>query len=57
MNPITLVGLSVIFFYAIIQILTFYGIEQQTYGIYILFYVFMIICILVLPNDYPKIVI
>jgi hypothetical protein len=54
MNPITLIGLSILFFYSLTQILTFYGIGQDTYGIYILFYIFIILCILVLPNDYPK---
>jgi hypothetical protein len=54
MNPITLIGLSILFFYSLTQILTFYGVGQDTYGIYILFYIFIILCILVLPNDYPK---
>jgi len=55
MNPITLIGLSVIFFYSITQILKFYGVDESSYGVYILFYIFIIICILVLPNDYPTI--
>lgn len=55
MNTITLIGLSVIFFYSIIQILKFYGIDQDAYGVYILFYLFIILCILILPNDYPKV--
>jgi len=54
MNPITLIGLSIIFLYSLTQILQFYGIDQTTYGAYILFYILIIICILVLPNDYPK---
>ena len=55
MNAITLVGLSVIFFYSLTQILKFYGIGEDTYGVYVLFYIFMIICVLVLPNNYPTI--
>ena len=55
MNTITLIGLSIIFFYSIIQVLQFYGIEEDVYGVYILFYVFIILCILILPNNYPKI--
>ena len=55
MNAITLIGLSIIFFYSLTQILNFYGISEDVYGVYILFYIFIIICILVLPNDYPKI--
>lgn len=54
MNIITLVGLSVIFFYSIIQILKFYGVSAEAYLPYILFYIFIIICIIVLPHDYPK---
>ncbi len=55
MNPITLVGLSIIFFYSLTQVLKFYGISEDVYGVYILFYIFIILCILILPNDYPKV--
>ena len=55
MNAITLIGLSIVFFYSITQILKFYGVGEDVYGVYILFYIFMIISILVLPNDYPKV--
>jgi hypothetical protein len=55
MNPITLLGLSIVFFYSLSQILKFYGVGEDAYGIYLLFYIFIIICILVLPNDNPKV--
>ena len=55
MNPITLVGISIIFFYSLTQIMKFYGIGEDVYGVYVLFYIFIIISIIVLPNDYPKI--
>ena len=55
MNVITLIGLSIIFFYSITQVLNFYGIGQDVYGVYILFYIFIILCILILPNDVPKV--
>jgi hypothetical protein len=55
MSPITLIGMSVIFFYSLTQILNFYGLSEDVYGVYILFYIFIILCILILPNDYPKI--
>jgi hypothetical protein len=54
MNAITLIGLSIVFFYSLTQILNFYGVDQSSYGVYILFYIFIIMCIFVLPNDYPK---
>ena len=55
MNPVTLIGLSIIIFYSLTQVLNFYGIGEDVYGVYILFYIFIILCILVLPNDNPKI--
>ena len=55
MNHITLFGFSLVFLYSLIQILNFYGIGEDIYGVYILFYVFIILCIFILPNDYPKI--
>lgn len=55
MDIITLLGVSLVFFYSLTQILKFYGIDESVYGVYILFYIFIIISILVLPNDYPKI--
>lgn len=55
MNSVTLIGISVIFFYSLIQILNFYGIGQDTYGPYVLFWGFLVISILILPNDYPNV--
>jgi hypothetical protein len=55
MSPITLIGISIIFFYSSTQVLKFYGIGEDVYGVYILFYIFIILCILVLPNSYPKV--
>ena len=54
MNKITLLGLSVIFFYSLNQILQFYGITPEAYTIYIYFYLFILISIFILPNEYPK---
>jgi len=55
MNPITLIGISIIFFYSATQILKFYGVDEDVYGIYVLFYILILISILILPNDYPKV--
>ena len=55
MKPITLIGISIIFFFSLTQILKFYGLGEDVYGVYILFYIFIILCILILPNDYPKV--
>lgn len=54
-NIITLLGVSGLIIYALIQILNFYGISSSIYGIYLIFYIFIIFSIIVLPTDYPKI--
>jgi len=53
-NNITLLGVSLIFFYTISQILKFYGVGEEVYGYYFIFYAFMLLSILILPNEYPK---
>lgn len=55
MNPITLIGISIVFFYSSTKIMEFYGLDTSNYGPYILFYILMVICVLILPSDYPKI--
>ena len=54
MDSITLIGLSIVLLYSLTQILNFYGIDQSAYGDYVLFYIFFIISILILPNSEPK---
>ncbi len=54
-SNITLLGVSLIFFYSISKILNFYGVGEEVYGYYIIFYAFMLISILILPNQYPKV--
>jgi hypothetical protein len=54
-NIITTIGLSFIILYTIITILKFYGISENIYSIYLLFYIFIIISLIVLPNNYPHI--
>lgn len=53
-NNITLLGISLIFFYSLTQILKFYGVGEEVYGYYLIFYAFMLLSILILPNQYPK---
>jgi hypothetical protein len=53
MDSITMIGLSIIFFYCLTQILKFYGVSESTYGVYLLFYIFIGLCILILPNQEP----
>jgi hypothetical protein len=49
-NIITIVGITIIFLYAIIKILNFYGIGSNAYGVYLTFYIIMLFSILILPN-------
>jgi hypothetical protein len=54
MNVITIIGITVIFLYSLIQILSFYDVGPGTYGPYLLFYGFLAISTLFLPHDDPK---
>ena len=52
---ITYLGVSLILYYSLTKILNFYGIGQDVYGVYVLFYVLIMICILILPSKYPEV--
>ena len=54
MDTITILGISLLFFYSLTTILQFYGIDTSVYAIYILFYVFLIISQLILPTTFVK---
>ena len=54
-NLITILGVSILLFYSVVTILKFYGINESVYGIYLLFYIFIVISMIVLPTEYPKI--
>lgn len=47
---ITTIGLTWLILYIFIQILNFYGVGQDVYGIYLAFIVFMILNSLILPT-------
>ena len=55
MNTITFIGFSIILLYSITQILKFYGVGEDMYGVYLLFYNFLLVTVLVLPNDEPSV--
>lgn len=52
---IALIGMSAIAIYAIIKLLTFYGVGMEVYGIYLVFYIFIFISIFILPLSEPKV--
>jgi len=54
MDSITMIGMTIIFFYCLTKILKFYGVDESVYGVYILFYILLCLCILVLPNEEAK---
>jgi len=47
---ITIIGIGLLFFYSLIQILSYYGVSSEVYDIYIVFYIFILLSILILPN-------
>jgi hypothetical protein len=55
MDIITLLGFSIIILYCVVQILKFYGLNEGDYGVYIVFFIFIIISLIVLPNQYPSV--
>ena len=52
-NIITLLGISIIFFYCIVQILNFYELSISSYGVYLMFFMFMMVSYIILPHQYP----
>lgn len=55
MESITLLGLSALILYVLSQILNFFGMEQETYRPYFLFFIFLVITTFVLPKNYPEV--
>ena len=54
MDAVTNLGLVILFFYSMTKILSFYGISESTYGVYLLFYILIALCIAVLPTEEPS---
>ena len=50
-RTITIIGFTLLFLYIITQILNFYGIGQDAYGIYLGFFLFMLLSMVILPNQ------
>ena len=53
-NLITMFGVVSLIIYVIIKIFNFYGITSDYYGLYLVFYVFLIFCLFVFPTSYEK---
>lgn len=53
---ITILGVSILITYCVVQILQFYGIGMNVYGSYISFYIFLLLSIFILPTAYPQLI-
>ena len=53
-NIITTLGISILLFYSTVTILKFYGVNESVYATYLLFYIFIVLSMIVLPTEYPK---
>jgi len=54
-TTITILGISALILYGIIQLLAFYGANSSQYGIYLTFYLFLLLSVFVLPNKEPTV--
>ena len=54
-GSITLFGVFILSLYGIIKTAEFYGYDQSSYMKYILFYIFLFVSKLILPNSAPKV--
>ncbi len=49
---ITALGLFLLITYSATQLLNFYGVSVETYGLYLVFYLFLIVSAFILPRNY-----
>jgi hypothetical protein len=54
-GSITLFGVFILSLYGVIKTAEFYGYDQSSYMKYVLFYIFIFISKLILPNYAPKV--
>ena len=55
MSKVTIFGFTILSLYSITKILNFYGIGVEKYGPYLMFYVFLILCVNILTTEHSKI--
>jgi len=51
-SPITIICVSAMTYFILINIFNFYEIGAESYGMYMAYYIFMMICYFILPSDY-----
>ena len=54
MSTITVFGFTILAIYSITKILNFYGVGVDKYGPYLMFYVFLIICVNIFNKKHSK---
>ena len=54
MKNITLIGFAILMFYVLSQIFKFWGVDEDVYLSYLLFYLIVVTFILVLPHTHIK---
>jgi hypothetical protein len=54
MSKVTIFGFTILSLYSITKILNFYGIGVDKYGPYLMFYVFLIICVNLFNKEHSK---
>lgn len=53
-NVISMLGLTLLLSYVVTKIFNFYGVTAEYYGIYLVFYVFILFCIFIFPTNYQQ---
>lgn len=51
---ITGLGIAIIILYSIITLLSYYGVQMSSYGIYLSFYTFLFLSSWILPTQSPQ---
>lgn len=51
---ITIFGIGAIIIYSIITLLNYYGVQMNSYGIYLSFYTFLFLSAFILPRQVPQ---
>jgi len=54
MDIVTICGIIAVFFYSLMQIFSFYGINSSVYGPYLLFYLFIAVNVIILPHRFSN---
>ena len=54
MEKLLVIGSAILFFYSLSKVMNFWGMSEDVYGVYIMFYSFLILTSLILPLQYDR---